>query len=152
MRIKGVKDLNLKTRWFDNMNNDDNMKIVNNMKDLNLKMLWFEILIYLKRLRMLRAKELMIKSKFNKKEKWSDSEFKALLLSYTLNSIFDNIIMITLGNRMLNDSKFDKIAIWCFVIINLASVIIMMMLLWLLYVVARLLLFMTRYCEQINVL
>ena len=51
MKIKNVKDLNLKTRWFDDMNNDDDMKIfndindnddmkvVNNMKDLGLKML-----------------------------------------------------------------------------------------------------------------
>ena len=56
---------------------------------------------------MSRAKELMIESKFDKKKKRSDSGFKALLLSYALNSIFDNIIMIALNNRMLNDSKFD---------------------------------------------
>ena len=69
MKIKDVKDLNLKTRWSDDMNNDDNMKIVNDMKDLDLKMLWSEILIYLKRLRMSRAEELMIKSKSNEKKK-----------------------------------------------------------------------------------
>ena len=39
MRIKDVKDLNLKTRWSDNMNNNDDMKIVNDMKDLGLKVL-----------------------------------------------------------------------------------------------------------------
>ena len=58
-------------------------------------------------------KELIIESKFNKKEKSSDLKFKillySLLLSYcVLNSIFDNIIIITLSNRMLNDSKFDN--------------------------------------------
>ena len=49
--MKGVKDLNLKTRWFNDMNDDDNMKIVNDinddddmkavndMEDLGLKML-----------------------------------------------------------------------------------------------------------------
>ena len=57
---------------------------------------------------MSRAKELIIESKFNEKEKWSDSEFKTLLCPlllsyYVLNSTFDNIIMITLSNRMLND-------------------------------------------------
>ena len=152
MKIKDVKDLNLKTRWFDNMNDNDDMKIVNDMKDLDLKILWFEILICLRRLRMSRAKELIIEFKSNKKGKWSDLKFKILLLSYVLNSIFDNIIMIALGNRMLNDSKFDEVAIWCFVIINLANVIMMMMLLWLLYAVARPLSSITRYYKQINVL
>ena len=39
------------------------------MKDLSLKVLWFKILIYLKRLRMFRAKEFIIKSEFNEKGK-----------------------------------------------------------------------------------
>ena len=113
------------------MNDNDDMKVVNDMKDLGLKVFWFEILIYLRRLRMPRAKRLMIDSEFNEKKKWSDSEFKTLLLSYVLDSIFDNIIIITLSNRMLNDSKFDaKAADWWFVIINLANVIMMMMLLY----------------------
>ena len=56
---------------------------------------------------MSRAKELIIKSESNEKERWLDLKFKTLLLSYVLNSIFDNIIIIALGNRMLNDSKFD---------------------------------------------
>ena len=56
---------------------------------------------------MSRAKELMIKFEFNEKKKWLNSKFKALLLSYILNSIFNNIIMVALSNRMLNDSKFD---------------------------------------------
>ena len=132
MKMKNVKDLGLKTRWSDNMNDNDNMKIVNDIKDLDLKVLWSEkILIYLRRLRMPRAKKkLIIESKFNEKEKWWDLKFKTLLLSYVLNSIFDNIILITLNNRMLNDSKFDaKIAIWWFVIINLANVVIMIILL-----------------------
>ena len=60
---------------------------------------------------MSRAKRLIIESKSNEKEKWSDSKFKTLLLSYILSSIFDNIIMIALSNRMLNDSKFDEIMI-----------------------------------------
>ena len=108
MRIKDVKDLDLKTRWFDNMNNNGDIKAVNDMKDLGLKVLWFKkILIYLRRLRMSRAKELMIEFKSNEKEKWLNSKFKTLLLSYILNSIFDNIIMIALNNRMLNNSKFD---------------------------------------------
>ena len=147
MRMKGVKDLDLKTRWFDDINDDDDMKVVNDMKDLGLKVLWFKrILIYLRRLRMSRVKELMIESEFNEKERWSNSEFKVFLLSYILDSTFDNIIMVALGNRMLNDSKFDaKVADWWFVIINLASAVMMMMLLWL-YVVARLLSFMTRLC------
>ena len=108
MKIKDVKDLDLKVLWFDNINND-NMKVVNNMRDLSLKVLWFKILIYLKRLRMPRAKKrLIIKSKSNEKERWLNSEFKILLLScYVLSSVFDNIIMIALSNRMLNDSKFD---------------------------------------------
>ena len=60
---------------------------------------------------MSRAKELIIEFKFNEKKKWLNSKFKIFLLSYILNSIFDNIIMIALNNRMLNDSKFDtKIA------------------------------------------
>ena len=125
--MKNVKDLDLKTRWSDN----DDIKVVNDMKDLDLKVLWFEILIYLKRLRMFRAKELMIESESNKKGKWLNLKFKILLLScYILDLIFDNIIMIALNNRMLNDSKFDNaIAIWWFVIINLASVVMMIMLL-----------------------
>ena len=107
-----MKDLNLKTRWSDDMNNDDNMKIVNDIKDLSLKMFWFKILIYLKRLRMPRAKKkLIMKSESNEKRRWSDSKFKDLLLFYVLNSIFDNILMIALSNRILNDLKFDKIAI-----------------------------------------
>ena len=58
---------------------------------------------------MFRAKELIIESKFNEKGKWSDLKFKTLLLPYcVLNSIFDNIIMIALSNRMLNDSKFNN--------------------------------------------
>ena len=111
MKMKNVKDLNLKTRWFNNMNDNDDMKVVNDMKDLGLKVLWSEILICLRRLRISRTKKLMIESEFNEKEKWLNSKFKALLLSYVLNSIFNNIIMITLSNRMLNDLKFDaKIA------------------------------------------
>ena len=89
------------------MNNNDDIKAVNDIEDLDLKVFWFEILIYLKRLRMSRAKELIIESKSNEKEKWLDLKFKTLLLSCALNSIFDNIIMIALSNRMLNDSKFD---------------------------------------------
>ena len=150
MRIKNVKDLNLKTRWFDNINDDDDMKVVNDMKDLSLKMFSFEILICLKRLRMSRAKESMIESKSNEKERWSDLESKALLCC-VLGSVFNSIIMIALNNRMLNNPKFDEIAAWYFVITSLANVVMMMMLLWLLYIVARLLSFMTRYCEQINV-
>ena len=96
---------------------------------------------------MSRAKELIIEFKSDEKKKWLDSKFKTLLLFCVLDSIFDNIIMVALSNRMLNDSKFDKIAIWCFVIINLANVVMMIMLLWLLYAVARLLLSMTRYYE-----
>ena len=56
---------------------------------------------------MSRAKELMIEFESDEKERWLDSRFKALLLFCVLNSIFDNIIMIALSNRMLNDSKFD---------------------------------------------
>ena len=149
--MKGVKGLNLKTRWSDDMNDDDDMKVVNDMKDLGLKVLWSEILICLRRLRMSRAKELMIEFESDEKERWLDSKFKILLLSYALDLIFDNIIMIALNNRMLNDPEFDAIAVWWFVIINFASVVMMMVLLWLLYVVARFLSFMTRYCEQINV-
>ena len=113
------------------MNDNGDMKVVNDMKDLGLKVFWFKkILIYLRRLRMSRAKELMIKSKSDEKERWLDSRFKTLLLSCVLGSIFDNIIMIALNNRMLNDSKFDDaIATWWFVIINLANVVMMMMLL-----------------------
>ena len=133
MRIKNIKYLDLKMFWFDDINNDD-MKVINDMRDLTLKVFWFEkILIRLRRLRLSRIKKLMIEFEFelNEKEKWSDLKFKTLLLFYcVLNSIFDNIIMIALGNRMLNDSKFDDaIAIWWFVIINLANVIMMMMLL-----------------------
>ena len=136
MKMKGVKDLDLKMRWSGdgdmkvvNDINDGGMKVVNDMKDLGLKVFWFEILICLRRLRMSRAKKLVIESESDEKEKWSDLKFKTLLLSCVLNSIFDNIIMIALGNRMLNDSKFDEIAIWYFVIINLANVVIIMMLL-----------------------
>ena len=137
--MKNVKDLNLKTRWSNDINDDDDIKVVNDMKDLDLKVPWFERLICLRRLRMPRAKkEWLIESKSYEKERWLDSRFKTLLLSYVLNSIFNNIIIIALSNRMLNDSKFDtKVAIWWFVIINLANVVIMMMLLWLLYVVAH---------------
>ena len=59
-------------------------------------------------------KKLMIKSKseFNEKKRWLNLRFKVFLLSYILDSTFDNIIIIILNNRMLNDSKFDaKIAI-----------------------------------------
>ena len=118
MRMKDVKDLDLKTRWFDD----------NDMKDLDLKVFSFEILICLKRLRMSRAKELMIEFESNEKERWLDLKFK-VLLCYILSSVFDNIIMIALNNRMLNDPEFDEITIWCFVIISLASVVMMMMLL-----------------------
>ena len=52
-------------------------------------------------------KELIIESKSDEKEKWSDLKSKVLLLSCVLNSIFDNIIMIALNKRILNDSKFD---------------------------------------------
>ena len=52
--MKGVKDFSLKVLWFDN--NDDDIKVINDIKDLDLKVLWFEkILIYLRRL--FRAKE-----------------------------------------------------------------------------------------------
>ena len=85
------------------------------MKDLSLKVFWSEkILICLKRLRVSRAKKkLIIESKFNEKERSSDLKFKILLYSlllsyYVLNSIFDNIIIIALSNRMLNNSKFDN--------------------------------------------
>ena len=88
--------------------NDDDMKIVNDIKDLDLKVFWFKILICLRRLRMPRAKELIIESESDEKKKWSDLKFKTLLLSYyVLSSVFNNIIMIALSNRMLNDSKFD---------------------------------------------
>ena len=50
--MKNVKDLDLKTRWSDDINDNGDMKVVNNMKDLSLKVFWFEILICLKRLRM----------------------------------------------------------------------------------------------------
>ena len=80
------------------------------MKDLDLKVFWFKrILIYLRRLSRAK-KKLIIKSKINEKKRWSNSKFKTLLLSYALNSVFNNIIIIALSNRMLNDSKFDKIA------------------------------------------
>ena len=52
-------------------------------------------------------KKLIIEFESNEKEKWLDLKFKILLLSYVLNSIFNNIIIIALSNRMLNDSKFD---------------------------------------------
>ena len=61
--MKSVKDLDLKTRWFDN----DDIKVINDIKDLSLKVFWFEkMLIYLKRL--LRAKKWIIKSKFDEKK------------------------------------------------------------------------------------
>ena len=132
--MRDVKDLNLKTRWF---NNNGDIKVVNNMKDLDLKMFWFEkILICLRRLPRAK-KKLIIKSKSDEKEKWLNLKSKTLLLSYVLNSVFDNIIIIALSNRMLNDSKFNKIATWYFVIINLISVVMMIMLLWLLHIVAH---------------
>ena len=119
---------------------DDDIKVVNDIKDLDLKVFWFEkILIHLRRLRLSQTKKLMIKSESesDEKGKWSDSRFKDLLLFYALSSVFDNLI-IALNNRKLNDSKFDDaIAIWCFVNINLASAVIMMILLWLLYAVAH---------------
>ena len=61
----------------------------------------------MKRLRMSRTKKLMIKveSEFDEKEKWLNLKFK-ILLYCVLDSVFDNI-MIALGNRKLNDSKFD---------------------------------------------
>ena len=111
--MKNVKDLDLKTRWFD----DDDIKVVNDMKDLDLKVFWSEILICLKRLRMSRAKKkLIIEFESNEKERWLDLKFKILLYSlllsyYVLDLIFNNIIMIALSNRMLNDSKFDAITI-----------------------------------------
>ena len=107
MKMKSVKDLDLKTRWFDDINDNDDMKVVNDIEDLGLKVFWFEILICLRRLRMFRMKRLMIESEFDEKERWLDLKFKTLLLSCVLNSTFDNIIMIALSNRMLNDSKFD---------------------------------------------
>ena len=104
------------------------------MKDLSLKVLWFEkILIYLKRLS--RVKELIIKSESDEKEKWlylkSKNLLYPLLLScYVLKLIFNIIIiMIALSNWILNDSNFSAITTWCFVIINFANVMIMMMLL-----------------------
>ena len=131
MKMKDVKDLGSKTRWSDNINDNDDMKVVNNIKNLDLKVLWFKkILIYLRHLRMSQIKELIIEFESDKKEKWSDLKSKILLLSCALDSVFDNIIMIALSNRMLNDSKFDNaIAIWWFVIINLISAVIIMMLL-----------------------
>ena len=51
------------------IDDDGDMKVVNDMKDLGLKVLWFGILICLRRLRMFRAKELMIKSESNEKER-----------------------------------------------------------------------------------
>ena len=60
---------------------------------------------------MPRAEELIIESESDEEERWLDSKFKTLLLSCVLNSVFDNIIMIALGNRMLNDPKFDETAI-----------------------------------------
>ena len=110
MKIKDVKDLGLKMRWSDNINNDD-IKVVNDMRDLDLKVFWFEkILIRLKRLRLSQTKKLMIESESDEKGKWLDLEFKNLLLSYVLNSAFNNL-MIALSNRKLDDSKFDAIAI-----------------------------------------
>ena len=152
MRIKGVKDLDLKTRWSDNddmktvnnINDDDDMETVNGMENLSLKVFSFEILIYLRRLRMSRAKELMIKSESDEKGRWSDLKSKALLCC-ALGSVVDSIIMVALSNRMLDDPKFDGTAAWCFVITSLASAAMVMVLLWLLYTVARPLSFMTRH-------
>ena len=142
--MKNVKNLDLKMLWSDNINNDniklvnnmndnDDIKAVNDIKDLGLKVFWFEkILIRLRRLRMFQTKELIIKSKSesDEKERWLDLKFKTLLLSCALDSAFNNILIITLNNRKLNDSKFDNaIAIWCFFIINLASVVMIIMLL-----------------------
>ena len=128
MKMKKVKDLGLKMRWSDN----DNMKVVNDIKDLDLKVFWFEkILICLRRLRLPRMKKLIIESESesDKKERWLDSKFKTLLC-YVLDSVFNNIIMIALSNRMLNDSKFDNaITAWWFVIINLVNAVMIMMLL-----------------------
>ena len=111
MKMKDVKDLGLKTRWSDDMNDNGDMKVVNGIKDLGLKVLWFKILICLRRLRMPRAEELMIESKSDKEKRWSDLGFKTLLLSCVLGSIFGNIIIIALSNRMLNDPKFDETAV-----------------------------------------
>ena len=126
--MKGVKDLDLKMRWSDN----DNMKVVNDMKDLGLKVFWFKrILIRLRCLRLSWTKELIIefKSEFDEKGRWLDSKFKNLLLSYVLDSVFDNL-MVALSNRKLNDSKFDNaIIIWYFANISLASAVMMMILL-----------------------
>ena len=97
--MKSVKDLDLKTSWFDNINDDDDIKVVNDIKDLDLKV---------KRLRMSRAKKkLIIKSKFNERKRRLNLKFKIFLLSYILNSVFDNIIIIALSNRMLNNLKFN---------------------------------------------
>ena len=59
---------------------------------------------------MFLTKKLIIESESDEKKRWLDSKFKVFLLSYVLGSVFGNIIMITLNNRMLNDSKFDEIA------------------------------------------
>ena len=65
MRMKDVKDLDFKTLWFNNKNNDDDIK------DLNLKVFWSEkVLIYIRRLRISRAKELI---EFKSNEKKSNS-------------------------------------------------------------------------------
>ena len=62
-----MKDLDLKTLWFDN--NNDDMKIVNDIKDLDLKVLWFKrVWIYLRRLRMPRTKKLTIESESDEKK------------------------------------------------------------------------------------
>ena len=80
---------------------------------------------------MSRTKRWIIESESDEKGKWSDLKSKILLLSYcVLDSVFDNIIMIALSNRILNDSKFENaIAIWWFIIINLANAVMMIMLL-----------------------
>ena len=101
MKIKNVKNLDSKARWF------DDIKIVNGIKDLDLKMLWFEKILICSR-RLSRAKKWIIESESNEEKRWSDLKFKTLLLSYVLASVFDNIIIIALSNRMLNDSKFEK--------------------------------------------
>ena len=58
---------------------------------------------------MFRTKKLIIKSESesDEKEKWLNLKSKTLLLSCVLNSTFDNILIITLNNRKLNDSEFD---------------------------------------------
>ena len=61
---------------------------------------------------MPRAEKSIIESESNEKKRWSELKFKTLLCPlllsyYALSSVFNNIIIIALNNRMLNDSKFD---------------------------------------------